>query len=637
MLYFEGFAALFGSDRLGKCEGVSAFVSVSIDILIQLGTIFFNVLNMSVGRSRFPRQDGLLCADGGSVHITRMLNFDSDDGDIDEGSPRENGSSGNEDSYEDLGVNSTSAARFHPPSSPGDVLRSPRKGLRFGARSGNAGDVEMDGQQEGGHELVYGSATPPYKRVRALRLFDCPQTPLTLLQRSTCPNAVVESTPLRPGRSRVFEIPDQLVVNAPASKTMRPNPKPMANVNPFTPTGMLLVQSGIKRRRTGTNLNGSLFNTTLEDFSEEDEDAEFEKPTKKMALHESNIPRFQLEFLEICLIGSGEFGSVHKCVNRLDGCIYALKKSLKPVAGSVDEKTALNEVYAHAVLGKHPHVVRYYSAWAENNHMLIQNEFCNGGSLADAIVENQRSGRSFSEQQLKMILSHVTEGLKYIHSMQLVHLDIKPGNIFISHNVTPAKLNSSCGDDDGFDDYEDSEESEVVYKIGDLGHVTSVANPQVEEGDCRYLPLEILREDYTNLPKADIFALGLTIFEAGGGGELPKNGDSWHDIRAGKLPHLDRYSKDVHDLLKLMIHPNPEMRPSATALAQHRVLCPFGNKTKAELRKELNAERLKNELLVKQLQEAAKCLEGIPSEKSLDKSSRLVGRKVNRSHSVTNF
>jgi hypothetical protein len=41
-------------------------------------------------------------------------------------------------------------------------------------------------------------------------------------------------------------------------------------------------------------------------------------------------------------------------------------------------RNALNEVYAHAVLGKHTHVVRYYSAWAEDDHMYIQNEFCNG-------------------------------------------------------------------------------------------------------------------------------------------------------------------------------------------------------------------------------------------------------------------
>ena len=41
-------------------------------------------------------------------------------------------------------------------------------------------------------------------------------------------------------------------------------------------------------------------------------------------------------------------------------------------------RNAMNEVYAHAVLGKHAHVVRYYSAWAEDDHMFIQNEYCNG-------------------------------------------------------------------------------------------------------------------------------------------------------------------------------------------------------------------------------------------------------------------
>jgi len=36
-------------------------------------------------------------------------------------------------------------------------------------------------------------------------------------------------------------------------------------------------------------------------------------------------------------------------------------------------RSALNEVYAHAVLGKHVHIVGYYSAWAEHDHLFIQN------------------------------------------------------------------------------------------------------------------------------------------------------------------------------------------------------------------------------------------------------------------------
>ncbi|KAH9369336.1 hypothetical protein HPB48_018343 [Haemaphysalis longicornis] len=264
--------------------------------------------------------------------------------------------------------------------------------------------------------------------------------------------------------------------------------------------------------------------------------------------------RYESEFVELEEVGNGEFGSVFKCLHRLDGCVYAIKKSRKPMRGTQDEKQALNEVYAHAVLGQHPHVVRYYSAWAEDDHMIIQNEFCNEGSLADAIQRNEKEGKKFSEMELRRILLHVAEGLRYIHSQNLVHMDIKPG---------------------------------------DLGHVTSTKNPQVEEGDCRYLSKEVLREDYSNLPKADIFALGLTVFEAGGGGPLPKNGDDWLAIRKGQLPSLNHCSVEFNQLLTKL----PEKRPSASSLLHHPVLVPNASKSRAQLRKELNAERFKNELL----------------------------------------
>lgn len=52
----------------------------------------------------------------------------------------------------------------------------------------------------------------------------------------------------------------------------------------------------------------------------------------------------------------------------------------------------MNEVYAHAVLGIHQHVVRYYSAWAEDDYMYIQNEYCNGGlSLFTKLNLNTKS------------------------------------------------------------------------------------------------------------------------------------------------------------------------------------------------------------------------------------------------------
>lgn len=55
---------------------------------------------------------------------------------------------------------------------------------------------------------------------------------------------------------------------------------------------------------------------------------------KRLALQDSNIPRYEKEFVELSLIGVGQFGVAYECLNRLDGCIYAIKKSIKPVAGS---------------------------------------------------------------------------------------------------------------------------------------------------------------------------------------------------------------------------------------------------------------------------------------------------------------
>ncbi|XP_017111464.1 wee1-like protein kinase [Drosophila elegans] len=460
------------------------------------------------------------------------------------------------------------------------------------------------------------SMSPPCQKVRALRLFSTPATPKTILQKSTtqCSNHL-SAAAAAVNATRLLERPRSLPLhnrNLPAQDT--------ANVNPFTPDSLLAHNK--KRCRTqfgreNLNLNVNAMQKYLlseawdEEATEEAGDPLREihhQAPKRLALHDTNISRFKREFMQVNVIGVGEFGVVFQCVNRLDGCIYAIKKSKKPVAGSSFEKRALNEVWAHAVLGKHDNVVRYYSAWAEDDHMLIQNEFCDGGSLHARIQDHY-----LGEAELKIVLMHVIEGLRYIHSNDLVHMDLKPENIFSTMNPNAHKLVEvqahQTKDDDGMESvYEELRHSEnlVTYKIGDLGHVTSVKEPHVEEGDCRYLPKEILQEDYSNLFKADIFSLGITLFEVAGGGPLPKNGPLWHKLRDGEVPVLPSLSRDFNELIAQMMHLNPEKRPTSQSIFSHPILSAVESKSKLQLGLELTVEKRKNEILMNKLRDAKK-------------------------------
>lgn len=92
-----------------------------------------------------------------------------------------------------------------------------------------------------------------------------------------------------------------------------------------------------------------------------------------------------------------------------------------------------------------------------------------------------------------------------------------------------------------------------------------------------------------------------------------------------------------------MTHPDPQMRPSAISLTQHRVLLPLGNKTKAQLRRELSMEKLKNEILTKRLKDAAIFLKNIAPNvtdncdrqlRPVTMRPRVIGKKINRSNST---
>lgn len=92
----------------------------------------------------------------------------------------------------------------------------------------------------------------------------------------------------------------------------------------------------------------------------------YEKVKYRLKEYDEENSRFESDYEELSTLGSGYFGIVKKCRNKVDGNIYAIK-IMKPF-----EKN-LNEVKALASLStiECGNIVRYHNSWIENGRLFM--------------------------------------------------------------------------------------------------------------------------------------------------------------------------------------------------------------------------------------------------------------------------
>ncbi|KAF8044964.1 hypothetical protein N665_5926s0001 [Sinapis alba] len=248
------------------------------------------------------------------------------------------------------------------------------------------------------------------------------------------------------------------------------------------------------------------------------------------------LSRYLTDFHEIQQIGAGNFSRVFKVLKRIDGCLYAVKYSTRKLYLDSERSKAMMEVQAQAALGFHENVVGYYNSWFENEQLYIQLELCDH-SLS------KKSSLGISEREILVIMHQIAKALQFVHEKGIAHLDVKPENIYMKKGV--------C-------------------KLGDFGCATRLDKSlPVEEGDARYMPQEILNENYEHLDKVDIFSLGVTVYELIRGSPLTESRNKSLNIKEGKLPLLPGHSLQLQQLLKTMMDRDPIRRPSARELMEH--------------------------------------------------------------------
>ncbi|XP_067683589.1 serine/threonine-protein kinase nekl-2-like [Haliotis asinina] len=193
-------------------------------------------------------------------------------------------------------------------------------------------------------------------------------------------------------------------------------------------------------------------------------------------------------------VGKGKLGNVYK-VKGFNGEQFALKVSGYLDATRKEEKYLLGEVDALSRF-QHPHIVQYIDGWdTRDSHgqlrVYILTEYCSGGDLRSYL--NNTLGRPPPEADFGAWLAQIASGLDFIHSMGILHRNVKTPNIMVDH----------LG---GY----------VTLKIGDFGMSKMLLQPDAmamsQVGTPYFMSPEILNGRKYNM-KTDIWSFGCTAYE----------------------------------------------------------------------------------------------------------------------------
>ncbi|XP_010537511.1 PREDICTED: mitogen-activated protein kinase kinase 9-like [Tarenaya hassleriana] len=130
------------------------------------------------------------------------------------------------------------------------------------------------------------------------------------------------------------------------------------------------------------------------------------------------------DFEKICVLGSGNGGTVYKVRHRTTAEVYALKT----VNGDMDP-TFRRQLFREMEILRRtdsPFVVRSHGISEKpSGEVAILMEFMDGGTL-----ESLRGG--VTEHDLAGFARQILKGLKYLHALKIVHRDIKPANLLLN-------------------------------------------------------------------------------------------------------------------------------------------------------------------------------------------------------------
>ena len=236
-----------------------------------------------------------------------------------------------------------------------------------------------------------------------------------------------------------------------------------------------------------------------------------------------------------------------------DGKLYTIK-SVKIDENSEKEKELFFNELRILVPLTHKNVIWYKEAFydkiTKTLNMVI--EYVDGGDLSMKIKMAKQKNALFKEIIIWGIFIQILEGINYLHKKYIIHRDLKTSNIFLTKKgaVKIGGLN-------------------VGKNIEDIGMaLTQIGTP--------YFTAPEIWEQKPYDYKCDIWSMGCILYEMTTL-NVPFLGLNMQELYQNILyskykPIPKMYSKELNEIIKIILNKNPNERPSANDLLNNEII-----------------------------------------------------------------
>jgi len=266
------------------------------------------------------------------------------------------------------------------------------------------------------------------------------------------------------------------------------------------------------------------------------------------------------------VLGHGASGEVYAVTHKVTGQKFACKV-VKKNANMNDAQSMSTEIEIMKRI-RHRNIVSMYELYETPKCLWIILELVDGGDLYHFLANATNYSESSAARQLRQALA----GVHYLHSLGVVHRDLKLDNILLAGPVDNCEVKlADFGlsalvrlDEDGYD----AEESGKRKRYTHLKEMW---------GTAEYFAPEVINQAYG--PQADVWALGCVLYEMLCGEQAfpTREGDKknvyYARICEGKYdlhkPAFSKISPEAKDLLAGMLCVDPTKRLSASECLVH--------------------------------------------------------------------